>query len=60
FVDDMKRMMIVACGLGMVFTIVGLGLSYTLNLTSGATIILVSGVTYLLSLAIWRASKGHV
>ena len=52
FVKDLKKMMILATILGMIFTIVGLWLSYTFNLTSGATIILVAGFTYLVSLAI--------
>jgi zinc transport system permease protein len=52
FVKDMKSMMALASGLGIVFTTVGLWLSYSWNLTSGATIILVAGVAYLLSLAL--------
>jgi zinc transport system permease protein len=36
--------------LGIVFTTAGLWLSYFLNLTSGATIILVAGAAYLASL----------
>ncbi|HIK56208.1 MAG TPA: metal ABC transporter permease [Synechococcales cyanobacterium M55_K2018_004] len=52
FVKSMKKMMIVASVLGMLFTSLGLWLSYTLNLTSGATIILVSGVGYLLAVAV--------
>jgi len=47
----MKRMMALASALGIIFTTVGLWLSYSWNLTSGATIILVSGAGYLLSLA---------
>jgi len=50
FVRDMKKMMVCSSVLGIAFTVVGLWLSYVLNLTSGATIILVSGVVYLLSL----------
>jgi zinc transport system permease protein len=38
--------------LGMVFTVVGLWLSYAWNLTSRASIILVSGAAYLASLVI--------
>jgi zinc transport system permease protein len=52
FVKDMKRMMVSAIILGMLFTVVGLWLSYIWNLTSGASIILVSGAAYLASLAI--------
>jgi zinc transport system permease protein len=52
FFKDMKKMMVGATLLGIVFTTTGLMLSYTWNLTSGATIILVSAVAYALALAI--------
>ena len=52
FVQDMKRMMVLASVLGVIFTTTGLWLSYFLSLTSGATIILVSGAAYLLSLVV--------
>lgn len=50
FVKDIKQMIIVSSILGIIFNIIGLWLSYTFNLTSGATIILVAGVVYLISL----------
>jgi zinc transport system permease protein len=49
FMRSMKKMMVLASILGIIFTTAGLWLSYALNLTSGATIILVAGVVYLLS-----------
>jgi zinc transport system permease protein len=52
FVTDMRKMMLLAAVLGTVFTTAGLWLSYFLNLTSGATIILVAGAAYLGSLAL--------
>ena len=52
FVKELRRMMGGAIVLGMIFTTVGLWLSYFLNLTSGATIILVSGLAYLLALGL--------
>ena len=55
FVRQMKSMMVLSSVLGMVFTTLGLFLSYFFNLTSGATIILVAGVAYLLSL-LWKNS----
>ena len=65
FVKDMKRMMVLASILGVLFTTTGLWLSYFLNLTSGATIILVAGTAYLLSLVVkplmsrvWSESTG--
>ena len=50
YIRDMKKMMLLSAGLGILFTVVGLYLSYFFNLTSGATIILVAGVSYLLAL----------
>jgi zinc transport system permease protein len=60
FVKDMKKMMALASILGIAFTMTGLWLSYFLNLTSGATIILVSGLAYLLSFALTPlVRRGH-
>lgn len=58
FVKDMRRMMILASGLGMAFMTAGLWLSYFLNLTSGATIILLAGVGYMASLGLQRLGTG--
>jgi zinc transport system permease protein len=52
FARDMRKMMLLASGLGAVFMTVGLCLSYFLNLTSGATIVLFSGAAYLASMAL--------
>ncbi|HIK19462.1 MAG TPA: metal ABC transporter permease [Leptolyngbyaceae cyanobacterium M33_DOE_097] len=49
YMKSMKKMMALASLLGIVFTTSGLWLSYLLNLTSGATIILVAGLGYCLS-----------
>ena len=57
FTRKLSRIMIVSCGLGMVFTVSGLFLSYYFNLTSGATIILVAGVCYFAALLIKKFSK---
>lgn len=54
YVRDVPQMMAVASGLGMVFCGVGLALSYSFNLSSGATIILVASIAYLISLAFRR------
>ncbi|MCD4671192.1 MAG: metal ABC transporter permease [Anaerolineaceae bacterium] len=56
FVKQMKSMMVLSSLLGMVFTTLGLFLSYFFNLTSGATIILVAGAAYLLSL-LWKSAS---
>lgn len=50
-------MMIVSALLGVCFTFTGLWLSYAWNLTSGASIILVAGAGYLLSLIPWRRAR---
>ena len=52
FTRNLRRMMLWAVVLGVLFTVVGLWLSFAWNLTSGASIILVAGVTYLISLVI--------
>jgi zinc transport system permease protein len=49
FTSNLKRMMIMSVILGIVFTTTGLWLSYVLNLTSGATIILTSACAFLLA-----------
>lgn len=59
FVKDIKRMMALSVGLSILFSFSGLILSYYLNLTSGATIILVSGLAYLASFAL-RARQTSV
>lgn len=52
YARGLKQMMVGATVLSVLFTITGLLLSYFLNLTSGATIILVAGTVYLASLAV--------
>jgi zinc transport system permease protein len=49
FTHDIKRMMVLAVVFGMLFTFGGLWISYALNLASGATIILLSGIALLLT-----------
>jgi zinc transport system permease protein len=50
FSQNLPRMMILSSVLGIIFTLSGLYFSYIFDVTSGATIILVAGVTFLLSL----------
>ena len=52
YVKSLGRMMIVASCLGILFTLTGLWVSYLYNLTSGATIIMVGGVGFFLSLGL--------
>ncbi|WP_198139125.1 metal ABC transporter permease [Crocosphaera chwakensis] len=52
FLKDIKYIIIASIILGMFFTTVGLIISYFFNVTSGATIILVSGTVYLVSLGV--------
>ncbi len=49
FTDSLGKMMALSSLLGILFTVVGLWLSYRFNLTSGATIILVAGTGFFLS-----------
>jgi zinc transport system permease protein len=52
YARDMRTMMLGASVLGVVFTVSGLWLSYALNLTSGATIILAAAGGYVVSLGV--------
>jgi zinc transport system permease protein len=47
---SLAKMMIFSSCLGILFTVIGLWFSYAYNLTSGATIIMVAGLTFFLSL----------
>lgn len=49
YVHTMKKMMVLAVALGMIFCLVGLALSYWADAPSGATIILVTAAAYLIS-----------
>lgn len=60
FVKDMKRMMALSVLLSVFFSFSGLMLSYYLNLTSGATIILVAGVAYLVSFLIQKSRQKRI
>jgi zinc transport system permease protein len=54
YTRSLLQMMVVASLLGIAFTTAGLWLSYAFDLTSGAAIILVAGVVFILSLLIDR------
>ncbi len=54
WIKSVKQAMLLATLLSAIFSVAGLWLSYHLNLTSGATIILVAGLSYLLSLTLYR------
>lgn len=51
FVSSLRRMILLSIMLGCIFTTTGLWLSYTLDLASGATIILVCGLAFALAAA---------
>jgi len=53
---SLTRMMVLSTFMGAALSLGGLWLSYTLNLASGATIILLSGVAFLLSSVIGKLS----
>lgn len=57
FTASLVQMMIGASLLGAVFTVSGLWLSYTLDLTAGASIIMVAGAGFFLSLLLGRVLK---
>jgi zinc transport system permease protein len=49
YVHSLKRIMVLAAVLGVLFTSAGLAFSYQPDLPAGATIILVAGISYFLS-----------
>ena len=62
YAKSLFQMMIVSSILGVVFTVSGLWISYTYNLTAGASIIMVSGIVFLISLVYERIqgiTKNH-
>ncbi len=54
FTSSLRSMMLGAVVLGIVFTLAGIGLSYLLDVPSGATIILVSTFVYACALGVGR------
>ena len=54
YTKSLAQMMILSCFLGGVFTTSGLWISYRFDLTSGATIIFLAGIVFLLSLGLDR------
>jgi zinc transport system permease protein len=59
FSKSLFQMMVVSTVLNALFTVCGLWLSYEFNLTSGASIILVAGVGFLISLGVERLRPGR-
>jgi zinc transport system permease protein len=57
FVGSLSGMIAMAAGLGVLFGVSGLTLSYTADLPSGATIILVAGVAFVAALVISRMKR---
>ncbi len=57
FTDSLKKMMLLSILAGAVFTFTGLWLSYLLDLASGATIILVSGVSLFASFGVSKLRR---
>ena len=60
FVSSLKKMMLLSMLLSIVFVISGLWLSYVLDIASGATIILFSGIMFLASLGLSRLRRRAV
>jgi zinc transport system permease protein len=55
---NLKRMMAMSVAMGIVFTTIGLGLSYLLDLTSGGTIILTSAAGFCAAL-VYKAARAR-
>lgn len=57
FVSSLGKMMLLSVALSVLFVVLGLWLSYVLNLASGATIILFSGLMFLASVGLSRLRR---
>jgi zinc transport system permease protein len=57
YVKDLRLMMVSSVVLNLLFTVTGLWLSYTFNLTSGAAIIMVASAAFFLSEFFGRVIK---
>lgn len=55
FTFDLKKMILYAIFLGIVFSFLGLWISYQFNIASGASIILLAGLTYIAAVIIKRS-----
>ena len=55
--SNLAQMMVLAAGLSLLFNATGLALSYQLDLPTGATIVMIAGIAYLLSLALGGISR---
>ncbi len=58
-VKSLPQMMIGASLLGMVFTVIGLWISFVYNITSGAAIIMVAGIFFFISLILDRVTDRY-
>ena len=56
---SLRKMMLISALLNCLFTITGLWLSYAFNLTSGATIIMVAGTCFFISLLVEHLRQSH-
>ncbi len=59
FTDDFKKLMVTAVGLAAGCCMVGLWISYVLNIASGATIVLLSGLVFLASASFHHFRRLH-
>jgi zinc transport system permease protein len=57
YTSNLKKMIFISILLSAIFGLVGLWLSYQLNLASGATIVIVSGIGFILS---WFGKQGRI
>lgn len=57
YARNLVQMMILAVGLGMIFVVSGLAMSYSPDLPAGATIIIIAGAAYILSIPVKRIGQ---
>lgn len=58
YTNNLKKMILISIGLGVVFCLLGLWISYQLELASGAAIVIVSVLAYFLAVGLERIGFG--
>ncbi|MBU1167965.1 MAG: metal ABC transporter permease, partial [Proteobacteria bacterium] len=60
FARRLWQMMVYSMVLCLVFTYTGIGVSYSLSLSTGPSIIIISGIAYLITLVFHKVIKNHI
>ena len=59
FTNNLGKMMAFASGLSLFFVVMGLALSYNLNLPAGAVIVIIAGISYLSAMGVRKLRRNY-